>query len=149
MKTWFFLVGFMMLCISCINKDENNVPSDFTRSANDSTRTYSDLNGTSLTLTNTTWFTTNVNGFGTVYLVSSGSTTADKVTVRNYGDGVISDEELTLDTNKKFSKDTLAISFTHFSGVAPGDSFERSTVVKACKGSDTIVVTITSGLLKY
>ena len=79
----------------------------------------------------------------------TGSTNADKVTVRNYGDGLISDQNIALDSHKGFSNDTVVITFSHFSGVAPSEEFERSTIIRAYKGSDTLTVKMNSGKLRY
>jgi hypothetical protein len=54
-----------------------------------------------------------------------------------------------LDSNKSFNRDTVTISFTHFSGVPPGGEFERNTIIKAYKGTDTLAVNLNSGKLKY
>jgi len=81
--------------------------------------------------------------------VFSSSTNADKVTVRTYGDGVITDQNIVLDSKKSFNRDTVTVSFTHFSGVPPSGEFERNTIVKAIKGTDTLIVILNSGKLKY
>jgi hypothetical protein len=131
--------------------DNNDLSTNFTRSANDSTRIYTDSKGTSLNIINSVWFTTttNSNSFGQVNLAISGSTNADKVTVMTYGDGVLYEENIQLDLSKGFTNDTTGISFTHFSGTPPTTGFEMSTIIKAYKGSDTLKVTLNSGKLKY
>jgi len=99
------------------------------------------------------WFTTKSgnsdNGFGNVNLSILGNTNADKVTVETYGDGLIGDLDLVLDSKKNFKNDTIVVSFTHFSGTLPNEEFERITELKAIKGSDTLIVTLNSGKLKY
>jgi hypothetical protein len=142
MRTIILFMSFSLVFASC-KKDDNT----------DSTKVYNDLKGTSISLTNSKWFTTKSgntdNGFGNVNLSISGTTNADKVTIETYGDGLISDLDLVLDSKKNFNKDTIVISFTHFSGALPTDEFERSTKLKAIKGSDTLIVNLNSGKLKY
>jgi hypothetical protein len=102
---------------------------------------------TALDITNSQWYLTRNNyGGGMVNLKLSGSTNSDKVTIRTFGDGVVSDENVELDSKKNFNKD-IVISFTATS--VPGGEFEASTKVMAYKGSDTLVVTLNSGKLKY
>jgi len=93
------------------------------------------------------WYLTrNILGGGEVNLKILGSTNGDKVTVRTYGDRVIFDENVDLDSKKNFNKD-VGISFTATS--VPSGEFEMSTKVMAYKGSDTLVVPLNSGKLKY
>jgi hypothetical protein len=92
------------------------------------------------------YFTRTNYGGGMVNLIIAGSTNGDKVTVRTYGDGVISDENVELDSRKNFNKDVV-ISFTATS--IPSTEFEVSTKVMAFKGNDTLVVPLNSGKLKY
>jgi hypothetical protein len=100
-----------------------------------------------LSISNSQWYLTrNILGGGEVNLKISGSTNGDKVTVRTYGDGVIFDENVELDSKKNFNKD-VGISFTATS--VPSGEFEMSTKVMAYKGSDTLVVPLNSGKLKY
>jgi hypothetical protein len=81
-----------------------------------------------------------------VNLKIAGSTNSDKVTVRTYGDGVVSDENVELDSKKNFNED-IVISFTATS--VPSGEFEVNTKVMAYKGTDTLVVPLNSGKLKY
>jgi hypothetical protein len=100
-----------------------------------------------LSISNSQWYLTrNILGGGEVNLKISGSTNGDKVTIRTYGDGVIFDENVELDSKKNFNKD-VGISFTATS--VPSGEFEMSTKVMAYKGSDTLVVPLNSGKLKY
>jgi hypothetical protein len=141
---------FILAFVSCSTKDNADLTNDFTQSANDSTRVYSDFKGASLNIINSVWFTTttNSNSFGQVNLAISGSTNADKVTVMTYGDGVLYEKNIQLVLSKGFTNDTTWISFTHFSGTLPTTGFEISTIIKAYKGSDTLMVTLNSGKLK-
>ena len=100
-----------------------------------------------LNITNSQWYLTRINiGGGIVHLKLAGSTNGNKVTVRTYGDGVISDENVELNSRKNFNKDVV-ISFTATS--VPSGEFEVTTKVMAYKGTDTLVVPLNSGKLKY
>jgi hypothetical protein len=102
---------------------------------------------TILNLTNSQWYLTRTNnGGGLVNLKIEGSTNSDKVTIRTFGDGVVSDRTVGLDSKKNFKEDVV-ISFTATS--VPSGEFEVSTKVMAYKGSDTLVVPLNSGKLKY
>lgn len=140
-------IGLLMilsvLLASCI-KDGNKGPG----------AAYVDLNGTSLILLNAQWISSTKSyseggGFWFLSLVLSGSTNADKVTVETYGDGVIGEQNISLDSQKYFSNDTIGISFSHYSTTPPSGEFSMSTTIKACKGLDTLKVTLNSGNLKY
>jgi hypothetical protein len=121
---------FLLLIIgfsSCSRKDDNR--------------------DTTLDITNSQWYLTRTNyGGGLVNLKIAGSTNGDKVTVRTYGDGELSDENVELDSKGDFNKN-IVISFTATS--VPSGEFEVSTKVMAYKGTDTLVVPLNSGRLKY
>lgn len=100
-----------------------------------------------LNITDSRWYLTRTNyGGGMVNLKIAGSTNGDKVTVRTYGDGVNSDENVELDSKKNFNKD-IVISFTATS--VPSGEFEVTTKVMAYKGMDTLTLPLNSGKLKY
>ncbi len=100
-----------------------------------------------LDITYTQWYLTRTNwGGGMVNLKIEGSTNGDKVTIRTYGDGKISDRNIELDSKKKFYDDVV-ISFTAMS--VPGNEFESNTKVMAYRDMDTLTVTLNSGKLKY
>lgn len=102
---------------------------------------------TILNVTNSQWYLTRSNyGGGFVNLKIEGSTNGDKVAIRTYGDGAVSDRTVELDSKKNFSED-IVISFTATS--IPSGEFEVSTNVMAYKGGDTLVVPLNSGKLKY
>ncbi len=106
-----------------------------------------DISEITLNITDSQWYLTRTNyGGGLVNLKIAGSTNGDKVTVRTHGDGVISDENVELDSKKNFNKD-IVISFTATS--VPSGEFEVNTKVMAYKGTDTLVVPLNSGKLKY
>jgi len=146
------LVSCIILAFaSCSTCNSTDLSVAFTRNENDSVRIYKDSKGTIITITNSLWFTTTTNSksFGLVNLAITGSSNADRVTVLTSGDGVLSEQDILLETDKSFKPDTVGISFSHFSGAPPATEFERSTVIKAYKGSDTLTVTLKSGKLKY
>jgi hypothetical protein len=100
-----------------------------------------------LSITNSQWYLTRIiTGGGVVNVKIEGSTNGDKVTLRTYGDGVVSDENVELDSKKNFNKD-ITISFSVTS--VPSGEFEVVTIVMAYKGADTLVVPLKSGKLKY
>ena len=150
MKCTVLLLGFVLALVSCSNKEDHELTTDYWNK-NDSIRVVTASDGTFLKITKSTWFTTttNSNSFGQVNLAITGSTNADRVTVLTSGDGVIDEQNILLDTEKNFKQDTIGISFTHFTGTPPTTEFERSTVVKAYKGADTLTIKLNSGKLRY
>jgi hypothetical protein len=117
-----------IIALASCSKKENNSPA-------------------TLSITNSQWYLTRTNyGGGMVNLKIVGSTNGDKVTIRTYGDGVRSDENVELDSKKRFNKD-IVISFTATS--VPSGEFEVSTKIMAYKGTDTLTVPLNSGILKY
>jgi hypothetical protein len=100
-----------------------------------------------LNITNSQWYLTRINNVGgMVNLKITGSTNADKVTIRTYGDGVVYDEKVELGSKKSFNED-ITISFTMDS--VPGGEFEVSTKVMASNSTDTLIVPLNSGKLQY
>ena len=83
--------------------------------------------------------------FGSVYLHLRGSTSADRVTVRTFGDGLMADVELPLDGSGNFDLHVL-IAFTH----APDATIRTySTVVTAYLNSDSTSQPLTSPPLSF
>ena len=149
MKCSVLLLGFVLALVSCSTKEDHELYTDYWNPT-DSTRVVTNSDGTFLKITKSTWFTTtNSNSFGQVNLAITGSTNADRVTIQTCGDGLINEQNILLDTQKNFKQDTVAISFTHFTGTPPTTLFERSTVVKAYKGADTLTIKQNSGKLRY
>ena len=99
-----------------------------------------------LMVTRSEWNLERINSGGAVHLIIEGSTTADKVTIKTYGDGVVSDKNIELDSKKHFSDDVV-ISFSVTS--VPTEEFVLSTELKIYKKTNMIAVTLTSGKLKY
>jgi hypothetical protein len=106
-----------------------------------------DSSPASLDINYSQWYLTRTNyGGGLVHLKIDGSTNSDKVTIRTFGDGVVTDENVELDSRKNFTKDVV-ISFTATS--IPSGEFESSTIVKAYKSTDILTISLKSGKLKY
>jgi len=127
MRTNPFFICLIIVFASCTKKDDNR--------------------DTSLNITNSQWYLTRTNySGGMVNLKIAGSTNGDKVTIRTYGDGVVSDENVELDSKKNFNKD---ITICFFATSVPSGEFEESTKVMAYKGTDTLVVPLNSGKLEY
>ena len=99
-----------------------------------------------LMVTRSEWNLERINSGGEVHLIIEGSTTADKVTIKTYGDGVVSYKNIELDSKKHFSDDVI-ISFSVTS--VPTEEFVLSTELKIYKKTNMIAVTLTSGKLKY
>ena len=101
-----------------------------------------------LNITNSQWYLTRNTTIpaGSVNLKVAGSTNGDKVTIRTYGDGVVSDENVELDSKKNFNADII---ICFFATSVPSGEFEIGTKIMAYKGSDTLVVPLNSGILKY
>ena len=108
---------------------------------------YNNDSNITLTITESQWNAIIAcDGFGEVHLRIVGSTDASKVTVRTFGDGVVSDYTLNLDSNNNFNEDVI-ISFTH----APDSnvSFKSNTVITAYKNNKTKEVELSSSDLNY
>ncbi|MFH0974395.1 MAG: hypothetical protein V1874_01270 [Spirochaetota bacterium] len=85
-------------------------------------------------------------GIGEVHLNIAGSTDADIVTVKTYGDGAISDYQLTLDANKNFNEDVI-IAFTHSPTTITAVQF--NTVITAYKDGGRKMILLESQDLYY
>jgi hypothetical protein len=99
-----------------------------------------------LNVTRAEWYLERMNSGGAVHLILEGTTTADGMTIRTYGDGVVFDKDVLLDSKGHFSEDVV-ISFSVTS--VPTEEFVQSTDLKLYKQSNMITVTLTSGKLKY
>lgn len=110
-------------------------------------KVYTSANGTMLVLHSAEWYLTKTsNGGGNVCLKIAGLTNADKVTIENYGDGVIDNVDVELDSKKSFTKDTV---ICFFATTLPSGEFEKSTTIKVSRGSDVLTVDLKSGKLKF
>ena len=142
MKSLILSIGVALLLMSCEKDDNIN-----------SAQVFNNTKGTTLSITNSKWYTTKTgnkgNTFGAVNLSIAGSTNADKIEIVTYGDGLIGEQTLTLDSEKNFKKDTIVISFLHFSDSIPTTEFESTTKIYAYKGLDTLIVNLKSCKLHY
>jgi len=106
-----------------------------------------------VSFTNTIWYT-KVNKyndslwFGNINLKIAGSTNVDKVLIKTFGDGEISFADLSINTLKEFNQD-IGISFSIFDLSPSGKEVTSGTVLKAIKDTDTLLVELNSGILKY
>ena len=144
MRAVIMVIYFCLFFVSC-KKEQSAI--SYTQ------QTYTDSHGTSVNFTKCIWLTTivrgNNDGFWNLALLISGSTNADRITIVTTGDGLLAEQNLVLDLNKNFVNDTIGIEFFHYSGAPPSGSFSASTVVKAYRGSDTLVVKLSSGIMDY
>lgn len=151
---------FSALFICCTKNDPIEIV-DPTRNINDSIRHYGSIENIWLNLTYSEWFTKlderidndgDYRGLGQVFLIISGSTNADSVTVIDYGYGLYHEEEIFLDDLKNFSMDTTNITKEPVSCdwliVNPELELERETKISAYKNKDTLVIPFKSGKLK-
>ena len=99
-----------------------------------------------LELSREEWYLERLNTGGAVHLVIEGTTNADKITVKTFGDGLISDHEIDIKLSNHFEED-IVISFSVSS--VPTSEFELSTDLKIYKKTNMITVTLTSDKLKY
>ena len=103
---------------------------------------YSDAKGTVLNLTKQEWHLKK-NGLGgvDVGVVISGSTNGDSATIRTYGDGLIYDLKIGLNSRKEF-KQEASIFFT--SSPLTEDKIIAPTLIMVFRGQDTLKVEIQS-----
>jgi hypothetical protein len=123
MKTYIYFIFLFLALASCTKNDDPD-----------------------LMVTRSEWYLERINNGGAVHLVIEGTTTAEKVTVKTYGDGSITDKNIELDSKNHFSDDVV-ISFSVTA--VPTEEFTVSTDLKIYKKTDMITVTLTSGKLKY
>jgi hypothetical protein len=141
----FLLAITAVLALTCCSKDEDN-SSDPTIDYPTS-KVYTSTNGTLLVLHSAEWYLTkSTNGFAEVHLKIAGLTNGNKLTIENYGDGLIDDVDVEQDSKKNFTKD-IVICF-YATTVPPGE-FELSTTIKVYRGSDILTVDLKSGKLKF
>ncbi len=106
----------------------------------------SKVDDATLSITTSQWYLKrDIYGDGFVNLKVLGSTNGDKVMILTSGDGAAYWVNVDLDSEKNFNTD-ITIGFSH---EVPTAEFEMSTKVMAIKGSDTLVVPLNSGKLKY
>ena len=143
MRTAILLMSLLFAFTACSKDEDSQDPTiDYPNS-----KVYTSTNGTMLVLHSAEWYLTKAsNGGGDVHLKISGLTNGDRLTIQIHGDGLISDDNLEMDTNKSFNKDII-ISF--FATSLPTGEFEKSTTLKVYRGSDVLTVDLKSGKLKF
>jgi hypothetical protein len=143
MKKIIFLFFGIALLASC-SKKENHASIIICQQE---PKTYSDTDSTFLSLTDETWYLTrNNHDGGDVRLQLSGSTNGDSVFIRTYGDGLVSDYKVNLDSLKKFNSD-VEISFTYSS--LPEGNFTSGTIVNVYRATNIFSVELKSCTLCY
>ena len=104
-------------------------------------------------LTNITWFTaTNKYSdnlyFGNINLKMDGTTNADKILIKTFGDGEIGWYDVNFSSKTDF-KDTIQISFIPFEKSPTGTEMNSTTILIAIKDNDSLFVNLNSGKLNY
>jgi hypothetical protein len=124
MKSFFYLFFLLIAITSCTKNEEP-----------------------SINITNSAWYLERMNyGGGSVHLKINGSTNADSVKVKTYGDGVISWQKIDLNSGDYFDKDIIiAFSVTSVNT----EEFVMTTEVNAYKGSKIMKAFLVSDKLKY
>lgn len=131
----YLLVTCLLALISC-SKNNDIAPAG----------SYTDSKGTWIDVESTQWYLTRLGNGGEIHVKLNGTTNADRIAIRTSGDGLLTDNLLTIAREKNFSTDVV----NSFSVTAvPAGSFVSSTKLVAYRGSDTLVVTLNSGSLKY
>jgi hypothetical protein len=135
---------FGLLAMFSCSEDEKI---DSTKSCSKGSNTYSNDYGTTCTLNTQDWYLQrNELDGGDVGLKIAGSIIGDSLTLRTYGDGVILDSKIPLNSSKEFNED-FTISFTA-NGVPEGE-FTSHTLIMVYNGLDTLDVELESCALKY
>ena len=157
MKSYILIICFILLFIACSKKDDDFIDLvDNTRIVNDTLRFYGDSNTTWLIISKSIWFTelqekedtSGYRAWSEVFLVISGSTNANTLTVRNIGTGLFHEENVLLDENGCFYDDTTSIS-KGFCSYPPFQDFQQGTIIKAYGLIDTLTIEFISGQLEY
>jgi hypothetical protein len=107
---------------------------------------YSDAKGTYIAIDSARWYLIKEGSGGEVHFKASGTTNANKLTITTSGDGLLTDINIPVGTDQRFSQDVVM----SFSVTArQTDNFQESAVLTAYKGSDTLKVVLPSGNLHY
>ncbi len=144
MKWYIIVLIGLTILTSCSKEAENKTESITNCQVEDST--YSNSNNTYIHLAPQEWYLSKHNSFLSVKAFISGSTNADSITIRTYGDGLIMDTEIELNPEKEFGKD-ITVSFT--SAPVTGKEFTPSTKLVVYKDSDTLHVKLKGCTLLY
>lgn len=141
MKKLLVITAFIFVLIAC--DDDKDVPKGCTQQA----LSFDNGNGITLDIDVASWqLTENGIGGGAINLIMKGQIIGDSATYRTYGDGLIYDANLELDSKKRFNISSN-ISFTATS--IPEGEFTQSTLIRVFKDSDTLTVNLESCTLSY
>ena len=134
------LLGLFFLN-SCSQKDDTDNGVNCSKCSK-SEKNYSDDKGTALNLTSQEWhLDKNSLGGVDVGVTISGSVKGDSATIRTFGDGLIYDSKIILNSKKEFKQDA-GIFFT--SSPLSEDNIIAHTLVLVYNGLDTLKVEIES-----
>ncbi|MDD3077632.1 MAG: hypothetical protein PHH37_00825 [Paludibacter sp.] len=140
MKKIAFLLLPLFLSISCAD----NVNSKRNIFSVKGTESYSDSIGAKLNLESQKWFfEENSLGGIDVGVTLKGSIVGDSVTIRGFGDGLISDGKIELNSRNEFSGDYY-IYFTVSSNELSRDSITANSLIMVYNAKDTLKVKISS-----
>ncbi len=133
-----------ILAFSACSKDDD---SDSIMTCSNGQKSFSSDNGTKLDVDTQTWYLQrDKTGGGSVNLRIAGSITGDSATLRTYGDGLIFDSEIELNSNKEFNQD-VSISFT--ATTVPEGDIEGKTLIYVYGLKDTLEVELKGCTLRY
>lgn len=141
MKNLLFITAILLTLIAC--DDDEETP----KGCSQKSLSYNNNKGIELKIDHANWqLTENGIGGGNVNLSMIGQITGDSATYRTYGDGLISDKKMELDSDKQFNISSN-ISFTATS--LPEGEFTQPTIIRVFKNNDTLTVNLESCTLKY
>src|SRR5665213_962149 len=107
---------------------------------------YSDARGTYIAIDSSRWYLIKLGSGGEVHFKASGTTNADKLVITTSGDGLMTDVNIPVGTDQRFSKDAV---MTFSVTARQTDNFQENSVLTAYKGNDTLKVVLPSGNLHY
>jgi len=135
------LIGLTIL-FSCSKEDNSFKETTCIKS----TENYNNDNGAVLNLTSQKWYLKE-NGIGGVDVGVSiiGTTQGDSASIRTYGDGLIADSKIELNSEKEFNQE-FGIFFT--SAPLSEEFITANTIIMVFSGQDTLKANISSCSLK-
>lgn len=136
------LIG--ILAFTTCSEDED---SDSTMRCSKNQASFTSNSGTKLDLDTQIWYLEeNDIGGGSVNLLISGSIIGDRATIRTYGDGIINDSEIQINSNNEFYQD-VPVSFIATS--LPEGDIVSNTLIFVYNSMDTLKVELESCTLRY
>jgi len=138
MKNLTFLLMGLILLFSCDKEEASTKNSSCTKSEEN----YSDDNGAALNLTSQGWYLEeNELGGVNVGVTITGTIEGDSATIMTYGDGVISNTKIEINSGKEFNQ-KFQIFFT--SAPLSEEYITTSTLIMVFNGQDTLQTEISS-----